>query len=247
LQGGEPDPVTGTGSTIGNSIVCINTGSDVCGGYVGAGRNKFCAKLRSDCSVAKHVKERCEEIKPGFYIKSGSSDAYKVPSVDLYVVGSEARVAFLENSFDDVSEVRKAFDQVNAGNVPLVKREDVDGFSRKLPSLDFFTPNKKRFKKNDLSEKFDAVLESVDEAEGEGVKLEGKESTNNVNTAVINKFLKELTNTVTENQLDASSALDKVHEVMSQLGIPPKSAPPTLWLGYMEHSGELKDVSDQLS
>ena len=35
--GGEPDTLSGTGSTIGNHIVCIHSVSGVCGGSVGAG------------------------------------------------------------------------------------------------------------------------------------------------------------------------------------------------------------------
>jgi len=244
--GGEPDTLSGTGSTIGNHIVCIHSVSGVCGGSVGAG-GEFCCKARDECNVAKHERETFTGLEAGFYIKAGPVDAYTTPFVKLDTVGSEARQALLNLSFEEVSDIRKAFGQMNSGEQVIRSSSDVAELTRRLPPPDLFTPGRKKLKKSNLREKFDAVLEAVEESSDSQVKEEqGSSSIFNDPTALANKYLKELTSVVTENQQDASLALEKVDEVMSQVGIPPKSAPPSLWLGYMEHKGDIKDLNDQL-
>jgi len=247
VQGGEPDSSARAGSLIGENIVCIEILPQICGGYVGAGGNKFCCKSQEDCAVAKHAREKFDGLQPGFYIKAGAAEAFTEPWLDLKLVGSKARSAFLSQPFSNVSDVRKAFTQISSGTLPINVSSDVDGLNRKLPPAAFFTPGRKRLKQNDLREKFDAVLESVDEEEKVRVKPEGDDLASGGDApAVLNTFLKELTTIVTENQQDSGAALDKVHDVMSQLGVAPSSAPPTLWLGYMEHAGDLKEVGEQL-
>jgi len=74
----------------------------------------------------------------------------------------------------------------------------------------------------------------------------GEPATSSATSALLNTFLNKLTTTVSENQQDATLNLERMDEVMSQLGSPPDSAPPYLWLGYMEHSSDLKDITNSL-
>ena len=244
---GEPLAMAAQGSTIGEHVVCLPT-SDVCGGMVGSG-GKFCCKRKVDCIVAKHEREKFTDLVPGFYIKAGLAEAYCTPVVNLSRFNLEARQQFLTLDFKTVSDIRRFFDRVNASEKSFTSSAEVEVASKKLESSNYLTPGPKRLKKDNLREKFDFVMASNDEANslGEDVKIEGLSTDAGTSTStLLNTFLNDLTTTVSENQLDAANSLEKVHDVMSQIGVPPNSAPPTLWLGYMEHSSELEDVNNRL-
>ena len=244
---GEPFADPAQGSTIGEHVVCLVT-TYVCGGMVGAG-GKFCCKRKADCLIAKHDRDKFLELVPGFYIKAGTSEAYCSPVVDLSRFSLEAREHFLNLDFKTVSDIRRFFDKVNLSETRITTKREVEVASQKLGPAEYFTPGPKRLKKNDLREKFDFVMASTEEMK---LRMDdkkfgvGEEDDASAAPTLLTTFLNELTTTVSENQMDAANSLEKVHDVMSQLGVPPKAAPPTLWLGYMEHASELADISNAL-
>jgi len=144
----EPLAESAQGSTIGEHIVCLPT-SDVCGEMIGSG-GKFCCKRKPECLVAKHDREKCSSLVPGFYIKAGPFEAYCTPVVNLSRFGVEARQHFLDLDFKTVSDIRPFFVRVNASDTTFASRKDVEVASQKVESSDFLTPGPKHLKRNDL-------------------------------------------------------------------------------------------------
>ena len=234
LTGGE----TLTGSTQGNSFVFVEHKNLVCGGLIGTG-GKFCLKPKGQCTVVKHEKEPFEELTDGLYIKGSGMDAYCFPCVPSSKVGPKVIHRLLGEEFEDTTGATRILNEMNATLDNYESEADLKELLKTNPIKSTATPVKRGPRNLDLRVKFDNILniENVEE-EGDVKELE--------RSKLFNKYLEELTGTVEENRLDVNSLQDQVFESHSQIGIPPKVGPPSLWAGHMELKNEIDLLNTSL-
>ena len=236
LRGG----VSLTGSTLSDSLVLVNDSSIVCGGVIGVG-GKFCLKPKKECLIVKHQKDRFIELEVGIYLRGTGTDAYCTPCIPKNDLKPEVIEALLHEEFSDLGEARKMLDSVLAVEGQIHDASDLRKIL-KPPVPKFATPIKREPTDLNLRAKFETFLMVQKNEEGEeGTNLEEVQK-----AKMFNDYLIELTSTVEANQSDLEQLSDKVFDISSQLGVPPKAGPPTLWLGHMELKSDVEDTANEL-
>jgi len=232
LPGGEPFIMKGSDKS--SCFFLVNDVDLVCGGTIGTG-GKFCVRSRAECTVVKHDKARFEGLEQGIYLKGANQDAYCNPCLSTTRLSPDAVDHIMEGDCADLNQARRLIDSVNNLDIKLVTKLDLEKiFDVKPPPR--FTPLKKSSTNVDLRAKFDTVLEMLPEEnpkeEGSGTKSEQ-----------LKNYLLELATMVEAYQVDFETVSEQLFEIASQIGVAPKGAPPTLWLGHMEAKSDIEDLS----
>ena len=219
----------------------MSRAEDICGGHIGSG-GRFCCKQKSECEIQSHKRKKFEDIKPGLYIKGQGEDAYTAPVVSKGMLGSDAVSFLLKQNFNSYQTSRSKIDLINDHDSFLQYDEDLRTLLDTKPSAGVFTPSKKRkFKRSDLKNKFDAALENV-KKEGETMGVKGDPAKDPLGV-----YLRELTNAINETQGDLESAVENVHETMAQIGVPNDSCPPSLWTAYLDNKSDIADIAQSVN
>lgn len=235
FTGGEPF----TGSTSGESrFILIDDANLVCGGLIGSG-GKFCVKLKDDCAVNKHEKSVFEELDRGIYLKGINQDAYCSPCLPTTRLSAEAVGQLMSEVYEDLVSARRRIDVISQLDKTLLTKDDIVEAGETKPPPRFATPFKKTSKPN-IRDKFDALMSMVPEEDGVNVESDQEKFTK------LFAILMELSTLVENQQMDIDKIFEQSFEISSQLGVPPKGAPPTLWLGQMELRGDIHDIASSL-
>jgi len=234
LPGGEP---LFKGSDKSSCFVLVDDVELVCGGIIGTG-GKFCVRPRAECTVVKHDKARFDELERGIYLKGLNQDAYCNPCLSTTKLTPEAVSHIMEGECEDLNQARRRIDYVNNLGISQVTKADLEKVYDTKPPLRF-TPLKKPSTNVDLRAKFDTVLDMLpEESAKEDAALDKGEQLKN--------YLLELATMVEGHQVDFESVSEQLFELASQIGVAPKGAPPTLWLGHMEMKSDMEDVNKSM-
>jgi len=234
LPGGVP---FAEGSNKSSCFVLVEDVELVCGGVIGAG-GKFCVRSRAECTVVKHSRERFDDLKQGIYLRGINQDAYCNPCIPYSRLTMDGVDHVLGEECEDLNQARRRIDTINNLEMATISKADLAKvYDVKPPPR--FTPMKKASTNVDLRAKFDTVLDSLPEGDASDVDSKSKDDR-------LKSYLLELATIVEGHQVDFERVSEQLFETTSQLGIAPKGAPPTLWLGHMEVKSDMEDLNQSL-
>ena len=230
------------GSTYNSYLVVLEDIEDLCGGHIGS-NGKVCTRLARECDVAKHTRSRCEFLKPGIYLRGlNSEEVFSVPFADLNRISETQREGIIKRKYESLEEARECLEKFYVEDISEPMTPDSSN-NRRVP-LEFISPSAKRARKLDLNEKFVECTQMDPNA-----KIEGSPENKIAVVRRLNrdKLLKAMISVIVENQDDVDSLLEKIVDINGQLGAPPTSGPPALWMGFLDLKNDIGQLQGQLS
>jgi len=241
LVKGESSVVGGYESSTYNSyLVVLEDVEDLCCGHIGTS-GKICTKPASLCDVAKHGRSRCDNLKPGIYIRGLNLDeVLSAPYIALSRISTLQKEGIMKQKFESMDDAKLSLEQYTVEEVDEASQTSHSS-NRKVPA-DFNSPVAKRAKKIDLNEKF---LECVQV----GSNLETTQDKEEIKRrrAIKDQLLKAMVSAIIDNQEDVESLLEKIVEVNGQIGVAPAAGPPALWMGFLDLKSDVGQLQRELA
>lgn len=226
----------------GAGVTYVNVVEDLCLGFVGASKNKFCC--RTTCGTKSHRspnKIAIEALVPGLYVQSGPAELFCSPVLEDQKISDEALEQLLAKPFDGAKEAIRYIGLFNQSDLSFLS--DIDQIESLDQDVKVSAESKTPFKKRRTNvsshyEEFINIVKESQEAEKEG----NDPMSPSTMADEMTKMLRALINAVQEGDVGLGTVEGKVQELYLQVGNPPAMGlkfAPNLWTAYQNLLDEL--------